>query len=163
MLKSFVIANLKEDFNIKLKRIKNFIPKIDNWAVCDSFSSTLKSTRKNKEIMWKFLQPYFKSKNEFDVRFAVVMTLWYYIDDKYLNELFKIYNSIKHEGYYVKMAIAWALSYCYIKYQKETLKYFKNNKLDNFTLNKAVQKSCESYRVSKEYKIMLRTLKRQKV
>ena len=63
--------------------------------------------------------------------------------------------------YYVQMSVAWLISICYIKYPSITIKYIMNNKLDDFTHNKAIQKIRESYRVSKEDKEHLNMLKRK--
>ena len=110
--------------------------------------------------MWKFIQKYLKSDKEFKIRFAVVMILDYYIDEEYLKEDFKIFDDIKHEGYYVKMAVAWAISVCLIKYYEDTLEYLKKSKIDNWTYNKAIQKAIESYRISDSQKDFLRKLKK---
>ena len=63
--------------------------------------------------------------------------------------------------YYVQMAVAWLISICYIKYPVSTTKYIENNKLDNFTHNKAIQKIKDSYRVSPEDKKFLNKFKRK--
>ncbi len=77
-------------------------------------------------------------------------------------EVIKILDTIKHEGYYVKMAIAWAISIAYIKYPSYIMEYLTNNSLDKFTYNKALQKIIESYQVSKEEKDRIRILKSNK-
>ncbi len=59
------------------------------------------------------------------------------------------------------MAIAWLISMCYIKFKGRTLTYLKNNKLDDWTYNKAIQKIIESNRVSIEDKNLLRGMKRK--
>ena len=59
------------------------------------------------------------------------------------------------------MALAWLLSVSFIKQKDKTIKYLKNNKLDDFTHNKAIQKIIESYRVTKEEKEFIKTLKRK--
>ena len=61
----------------------------------------------------------------------------------------------------MKMAVAWAISVCYVKFPKETFQYLKTDHLDDFTHNKAIQKICESYRVSKEEKEKLKEWKRK--
>ena len=101
-----------------------------------------------------------KSDKEFEIRFAIVMILDYYIDEEYLKEDFKIFDNIKHEGYYVKMAVAWAISICLIKYYEDTVKYLKKSKIDNWTYNKAIQKAIESYRISDSQKEILRKMKK---
>ena len=56
------------------------------------------------------------------------------------------------------MAVAWAVSICYIKYPEKTYSYLESCKLDNFTFNKAIQKIRESYRVPKEDKENLKKM-----
>lgn len=161
MLQGMLIGQAKkEDIKTILKYVEKYVPKIDNWAICDVFCAGLKITKKYKKEMWKFIQKYLKSDKEFKIRFAVVMILDYYIDEEYLKEDFKIFDDIKHEGYYVKMAVAWAISVCLIKYYEDTLEYLKKSKIDNWTYNKAIQKAIESYRISDSQKDFLRKLKK---
>lgn len=161
MLKAIFIGLLKnievEEFT---KIIENFVPKIDNWAVCDTFCSELKVITKNKEHFWKFIQKYLKSKKEFELRFAIVIMLNYYINETYIVEVLKRLDSIKHDGYYVKMAIAWAISVAFVKFEKKTFKYLNDNNLDDWTYNKSLQKIIESLRVSKKTKQIIKTMKR---
>ena len=160
MLQGMVIGGAKEDINTILKYVKEFVPKIDNWAICDTFCTSLKITKKYKKEMWKFIQEYLKSDKEFELRFAIVMILGYFIDEEYLEKDFKIFNNIKSDKYYVKMALAWAISICVIKYYDRSIKYLEKEAiLDDFTYNKAIQKARESYRLSKEQKDFLNTLK----
>ena len=39
MLQGMVIGYLKEDLDVVQGLIRDFVPKIDNWSVCDSFCS----------------------------------------------------------------------------------------------------------------------------
>ena len=160
MLQGMLIGQAKLDFNEIIKYIKDFIPKINNWAVCDTFCTSLKITKKHKEKMWDFIQKYIKSDKEFHIRFGIVMILSYYIDEDYLYKDFKIFDSIKSDKYYVQMAVAWAISFCLIKFYDKTIEYLKNSKIDKFTYNKSIQKAIESYRITKEQKEFLRTLKK---
>lgn len=161
MLQGMLIGQVKnEDINTVLKYVEKYVPKIDNWAICDVFCAGLKITKKYKKEIWNFIQKYLKSDKEFEIRFAVVMILDYYIDEEYLKEDFKIFDDIKHEGYYVKMAVAWAISICLIKYYENTVEYLKKSKIDNWTYNKAIQKAIESYRISDNQKEFLRKIKK---
>lgn len=160
MLQGMVIGLSKmnlEEFKYYLKR---FIPKINNWAVCDTTIAGLKLTKKYPKEMLEFVQKYLKSDKEFELRFAIVMLLDFYITEEYIDDVLKILNNIKHTGYYVKMAVAWAISICFIKYPEKTMELLKNNNLDNFTYNKALQKIIESYRVDKRTKNKIRNMKR---
>lgn len=161
MLQGMLIGQAKkENIDIILKYVENYVPKIDNWAICDTFCAGLKITKNYKKEMWDFLQKYLKSDKEFEIRFAIVMILDYYIDEEYLKKDYKIFDSIKHEGYYVKMGVSWAISICLIKYYKETLEYLSKAKIDNWTYNKAIQKAIESYRISDDKKDELRKMKK---
>lgn len=160
MIKGFVIGLLKEDIEIVLSYVEEFIPHIDNWSVCDSFCSSLKITKENKERVWQFLNRYLKSDKAYDIRFAVVMMLWYYVDEEYLDKMLLEIDKIDYDHYYVKMAVAWAISMCYVKFPERTLKYLKDNNLDDFTYNKAIQKICESLKIDKETKSIIRKMKR---
>lgn len=143
------------------KHIKEFVPKIDNWAICDNFCAGLKITKKYKKEMYKLINTYLKSNNEFEVRFAIVMILDYYVEEEYLKKDFEIFDKTKLDKYYVKMAVAWAISICLIKYYNETFKYLENNKsLDMWTYNKAIQKAIESYRITNEQKEKLKKMKK---
>lgn len=161
MLHGMIIGYYKADIDEILRLVAAFIPCIDNWSVCDSFCSGLKVTLKHRERVWDFLQPYLESEKEYELRFAIVMMLNYYVDDKYLDAVLERLDGIKHEGYYVKMAVAWAISICFIKMPEKTMSYLKSNSLDKVTYNKALQKITESNRVSPEIKKMIRSMKRK--
>ena len=161
MVEGLIIGYIKVDNETRFKYIRNFVPKINNWAVCDSFCNNLKFTKKNMSEVWDFILPYTSSKNEFDVRFAVVMMLNFYIVDDYIDNVLSVLNDIHHDGYYVKMAVAWAVSFAYIHFPDKALSFLKNNNLDNFTYNKSLQKIIESNRVSKEYKDLMRSMKKK--
>ena len=89
------------------------------------------------------------------------MMLNFYIVDDYIDSVLSVLNNIHHDGYYVKMAVAWAISFAYIHFPDKTLFFLKNNNLDNFTYNKSLQKIIESNRVSTEYKDLMRSMKKK--
>ena len=159
MIYGLVIGYMKSDFKERLKYLDKFVPMIDNWAICDSCCATYKFTHRNMKEMYEYIQKYIKSKNEFEVRFAVIMLMDYYITDEYIDNVFKIFDNIKLDKYYVKMGIAWAISVAFIKYEKKTREYLANNSLDKFTFNKALQKIIESNVVGKGTKDEMRKMK----
>lgn len=161
MLRGILIGLIKDKPEKILEYVKNFVPQITNWAVCDTFCNSLKFTKNNKELVWEFLKPYLKSKRDYDIRFGVVMLLSFFIEEDYLDEILNLLENIRHEGYYVKMGVAWAVSICYIKFPEKTLKFLKNCKLDDWTFNKSIQKIIESYRVDKPTKETLKKMKRR--
>ena len=161
MLQGMVIGYVKTDIDEILRYVADFVPKIDNWSVCDSFCTGLKFTKTNMEKVWDFLQPYLVSTEEYEIRFGVVMLLDFYLEEAYLTQVLLLLDDIKHEGYYAKMAVAWAISICYVKFPAPVMTYLKDNSLDDFTFNKALQKITESYRVDQETKKGIRSMKRK--
>lgn len=161
MLQGMVIGYAKAEVSEILTYVADFVPKINNWSICDSFCSGLKITKDNMDMVWRFIQPYAHSDSEYDIRFGVVMLLNFFIMDDYIDEVLSILNSIHHEGYYVKMAVAWTISMCYVKMPHKTMTFLKKNNIDDFTYNKALQKIIESFKVSKETKDIIREMKRK--
>ncbi|KGR78359.1 DNA alkylation repair protein [Ureibacillus manganicus] len=161
MLKGLVIGYIKMSIDEKLQWIEWFVPKISNWSIGDSFCSGLKISEKDRKKVWDFIMPYLNSTNEYDVRFGVVMLLNYFVEKEYIVMILRLFNSVKHDGYYVKMAVAWAVSVCCIHFPNKTIKFLGNNDLDDFTHNKAIQKMIESNRITEDTKNELRQLKRR--
>lgn len=160
MIEGFVIGNLKGEKEFIIKYIDTFLPKIDNWSVCDTFCASLKIVNIDLDYFFKYLCKCKNSKEEFTLRFMLVMFLNYYIDKKYIFKIFEIIQKIKKDDYYVKMAIAWFLSMSYLKYKKETLNYLNNSNLDDWTHNKTLQKIIESRQISDEEKINIKSMKK---
>lgn len=161
MLQGMVIGSAKVDLQEMLTYVELFVPKIDSWSICDSFCAGLKFTNRHKEQVWQFLQPYLKSNKEFELRFGIVMLLDFYIVEEYIERVLGLFDEVKHEGYYVKMALAWAISICYIKFPELTMDYLQQSQLDDFTYNKTLQKIIESRRVDQEAKELMRKMKRK--
>ncbi len=159
MLKGIIIGFEKDIDKVK-EYISDFVLKIDNWAICDTFCAGLKITKKYLPQMREFILGYRDSTSEFELRFMIVMILDYYILDDYLEDNFKIFESVKIDSYYVNMAIAWVLSVCFVKFYDRTLKYFVNSNLNDFVYNKTISKVCDSYRVSDKHKKKLKSLRR---
>ncbi|WP_312279409.1 DNA alkylation repair protein [Oscillibacter sp.] len=161
MLQGMVIGCVNCSVEERLLHMQNFVPKIDNWSVCDSFCAGLKFTKEAQEQIWGFINPYLKSEQEFHIRFAVVMLLFYYIYETHIDKVLDSMDKVRHDGYYVKMAVAWAISICYVRFPERTLGYLNQNSLDDFTYNKALQKITESLKVDKETKKKIRAMKRK--
>ncbi|WP_414151181.1 DNA alkylation repair protein [Acetobacterium carbinolicum] len=162
LLQGMVIGYADVELPERLMLIKDFIPKIDNWSICDSFCTGLKFTKKHKEEVWLFLQPYLKSKEVYEIRFGVVMFITYFVEDRYLEPMFLNFNAIDCDNYYVKMAVAWAITSCFTVLPEMTMIYLKANDLDDFTYNKALQKITESRQVNPDIKVRIRCMKRNK-
>lgn len=161
ILQGLVTAGAKTDFTRRLELVRDFVPRIHNWAVCDIFCGSWKDAKKHKEEVWVFLQPYLNSQKEYEIRFGVVMLLSHFVEEAYLRCAFAAFDAINNEAYYVQMAVAWAVSVYFVHYPEETFSYLRENKLNDWTYNKALQKITESYRVDTETKQIIRGMKRR--
>ncbi len=143
------------------RHLDGWVPKIESWAVCDCGVSTLKFMEKDRERWFPYVCRYLESSREYELRFAAVALMDHFMDSAHIRQMLSIYRDISHEGYYVKMAVAWAVSMCYVNYPRETEALLKSGELPVWTHNKAIQKIRESRRVSPEDKERLAALRRQ--
>lgn len=165
MLQGLVLGYVKPEDDIEdyLYYVTRFVKIINSWSVCDSFkfAGSKKYLSDHSDRIWEYLKSFIRSDKEYEIRFGVVMTMKYFIDDSHIDELFVFYDNIRHKGYYVKMAVAWAISFCFVAYPEKTIEYLQRAKLDDFTYNKSIQKTIESYRVDEDMKARLRAMRRK--
>lgn len=160
LLHGIVIGYLNCGWEERTELLDGFVPVIDSWAVCDSSCMTYKFMKKDVAYWYSYLLKYVNSSREYEVRFAVVAMLDHLVTEEYIVCVLEVLTHVRHEGYYVKMAVAWAVSVCYVKFPEQTERILTEQRLDDFTHNKSIQKIRESYRVSKEDKDRLQKLRR---
>ena len=160
MLQGIVIGKADMDFSERLSWVEWFLPKIDNWAVCDSFCSGLKVKKEQQQEMWEFLEKCLNQERTYVIRFGVVMLLDHFKQEEWLWKALELLDHIRQEDYYVKMAVAWAVSAYYVCFPEQIMSYLLQNHLDDFTFNKALQKITESRKVEEEEKKRIRRMKR---
>lgn len=141
-----------------IKYVDKCVSLIDNWATCDCF--TPKCISAHRDDFLPYIYNYTDSGEEFTQRFALTTLLHYYLEEKYLQIIFETVRKSNRSLYYVHMAAAWLIAEVLVKNYDEGVRFLKLNELDIKTHNKAVQKACESYRLTKEQKDFLRGLKR---
>lgn len=161
MLWGMILGYAKLSIEERKQELVKFVPHINNWAICDCSCATYKFMRDFPEEWILFLKAYLISTQEYELRFAVVCLLDFFVNETYIEEVLDLLSQIRHNGYYVKMAVAWAISVCYVKFPEKTEKIFVENLLDDFTHNKSIQKIRESYRVPKESKERLQRMRRK--
>lgn len=154
MIQGLVISHIKDE-KLFYKYFIKFINKIDNWAICDSFCSSIKIVRNYEEKYFKESVKMALKREEFVSRVGLVMILNHFISQKNLDIIFDALNKIQSDKFYINMAEAWLVCEMYTKYPKETKEFLKNNNFNRFTQNKAISKIHDSYRVSKEEKELL--------
>lgn len=172
MLQGIVLGYARGKIDDILTYMGRFIPKIDDWSICDTCCNTFKIANQYQQEVWDFLMPYLDEQGvidgkpanernrEFELRFVAVMMLNYYLNDAYIDKVLYAYDHMKNDGYYLKMGVAWGLAEAYVKCPEQTKSFLDNNHLDDFTFNKAIQKMQESFRITPEEKAALKAMKR---
>jgi 3-methyladenine DNA glycosylase AlkD len=161
MLRGFIIMIADTDNKERFRLIREFVPKIDNWAVCDSVCMMMKVKRKDMASVWDFVLPFLETGEEFQIRFAFVTMLAHFMDAEYIDKIMQYADAMEHDAYYVRMGIAWCLAECFIKFPDVAMEYLKNNTLDKFTFNKTLSKITDSFRVSDDMKDIIRKMRRK--
>lgn len=152
ILHGLIITYLK-DYENAFKLFEEYINFIDNWASCDIIVSNFKIIKKDLNNSLIYIKKYLKNENFWINRVGIVFLLSYYINDDFIDEVLKIVDDIKSDEYYVKMANAWLISMCLVKYYEKTYNFLLTTKIDKWTYNKALQKSIESYRIKDKEKL----------
>ncbi|MCF8094477.1 MAG: DNA alkylation repair protein [Desulfobacteraceae bacterium] len=161
MLEGLVLSYLDRSFIDLLSMTENFLCRVDNWAQVDSTVSAFRNISREKNKVLPVVEKWLKSENEFFVRAGLVVVLTHYVEKQNLDMIFDLSQRVSHSGYYAYMANAWLISVCMAGFPEQTIRFFKSNTLDDKTHNKAIQKSRESCRVSKEDKDIINKLKRK--
>lgn len=173
----FAVERIK-DFDECLRRIEQFLPYIDNWAVCDGKSP--KVLLKDEARFYAKICEWLKSTKPYTVRFGVNMLMNFFLDERFSKEHLKLVAAIDEnlfdddstgaaqasvnaarptDRYYVQMVIAWYMATALAKQWDATFPYIKGCKLSPWIHAKSIQKVCESYRITQEQKEILRGLK----
>lgn len=149
IIDAYIISFIK-DYKVQKKYINKLSKYIDSWSVTD----TLKFSIKNHEDEYlEYAKELIKSTNIFERRIGVRILFSYTRLDNYVDEIFKIIDTLNsEEEYYVNMAVAWLVCELMIKQRNKTISYLEHHNLNKFTINKTISKCRDSYRVSNEDK-----------
>lgn len=155
-LHGFLIEAVK-DYEQIIPAIDAFLPYVDNWATCDLMSP--KVFRKHLPELYEKIKDWLKSGHPYTVRFGIGMLMSFYLDEHFQPEMLDLAADVKSQEYYVNMMIAWYFATALAKQYDAAVPYIREQRLDKWTHNKAIQKAIESYRISDGQKSYLRSLK----
>ena len=155
-LHAFLLEEIK-DYDELIKELNIFLPFVDNWATCDMMRP--KILKKHKTELLEDIKKWLSSNNTYTIRFAVNCLMNYYLEEDFKPEYLYWVKNIKSEEYYINMVRAWYFATALAKQYDEAVKILENKPLDKWTHNKTIQKAVESYRITDEQKIFLKSLK----
>lgn len=155
-LHAFLIEGMK-DYHECVAAVDAFLPYVDNWATCDMMSP--KCFKKHLAELLDSIKIWIASDRTYTVRFGIGMLMKFYLDEEFDPAYPEMVAAVRSEEYYINMMIAWYFATALAKQYDVILPFIKGRKLDTWTHNKAIQKAVESYRITKEQKEYLKSLK----
>ena len=152
-------AKISDEEAISLTR--QYLPRVDSWAHIDVFVE--KKRRFAGEVWWDFALECLQNKAEFIVRYGVVSLMTNFLDEAHIDQVFAVLRNVRHDGYYVKMALAWLYATTAVHFFDLTLAELENEHIDAWTRNKSYQKMRESRRFTPEQQAVISKKKGRKL
>lgn len=158
-LHMILLCNIK-DYDICIKYINEFLPYVDNWAVCDS--GVPDCFKKNLDKLMTEVKVWIKSDRTYTVRYAVGVLMRLFLDEHFDKRYLAMVADIESEEYYVNMMVAWYFATALAKQWDSTIAYIEDRKLTPWVHNKTIQKAVESYRITPQQKVYLKSMRIKK-
>lgn len=155
-LHAFIICEQKE-YEACVKELNSFLPYVDNWATCDQMSP--KVFRRHHEELLEQIKIWMASGEPYTIRYGIGMLMTHFLEEDFDIQYVEMVAAVKSEEYYVKMMVAWYFATALAKQYEAVVPFIENRRLEEWTHRKAIQKSVESYRITKEQKEYLKGLK----
>ena len=155
-LHAFIICEQKE-YEACVKELNHFLPYVDNWATCDQMSP--KVFRGNHKELLEQIRRWMASDEPYTIRYGIGMLMAHFLEEDFDIQYVEKVAAVKSEEYYVKMMVAWYFATALAKQYEAVVPFIENRRLEEWTHRKAIQKSVESYRITKEQKESLKGLK----
>ena len=155
-LHGLLIEQIK-DYDTCLEELERFLPYIDNWATCDI--PRPKCFAKHKTELLPVIKEWIASGNTYTIRYGIGTLMSFYLDEDFKPEYIELVASVQSEEYYVNMMIAWYLATALAKQWDATIPYLEERKLSPWVHRKTIQKAVDSYRITDEQKVYLKTLR----
>ena len=157
LLCGLLITHARLDDQTAIDLAKQYLPCVDSWAHIDVFVE--KKRRFAGEVWWDFALECLQSEAEFTVRYGVISLMTNFLDKAHIDQVFAALRNVRHDGYYVKMGLAWLYATAAVHFLELTLAELENEHIDAWTRNKAYQKMRESRRFTPEEQRIIRQQK----
>ena len=155
-LHGLLIEQIK-DYPTLIRELNRFLPCIDNWSTCDLL--TVRVVKKHLDTFTEEVERWLASDHTYTIRFGIGMLMRYYLEEHFSLEYPEKVAKIRSEEYYVNMMRAWYFATALAKQYEAIFPFLEEKRLDAWTHNKTIQKAIESYRITQEQKVYLRTLR----
>ena len=154
-----ILISRMRSYEACLQELKRFLPYADSWAVTDTIRPAC--IKKHLDEMKPVLNEWLHSSEPYTVRTAISLFMAYYLKDAFETEQAEEIAALRFDHYYVKMMAAWYMATALITQRDTILAILKEEKMDHWTHNRAIQKAIESRRITEEDKQILRAMRRK--
>jgi 3-methyladenine DNA glycosylase AlkD len=94
LLHGIIISEIT-DFQSCIQQLEQFLPYVDNWAVCDQTAP--KVFKKHKEELLPYIRKWLTSEHVYTVRLAIGMLMQHFLDDDFKQEYLDMVTGIKSD------------------------------------------------------------------
>ena len=150
-LHAIIVSHIK-DFESCMNEVERFLPYVNNWATCDGLRP--RCFAKHTAAVLPHIVRWIGAEHEYTVRFGIGILEAFYLDEAFSREHLRWVAAIDRSEYYIRMMQAWYFATAMAKQWDATLPVVAE--LPEWVRRKAIQKACESFRVSDEHKEILR-------
>lgn len=150
------LLEMIKDYDLVMARLEDFLPHIENWAVCDSFTISL--MKDHREETYERIKVWLRSDHTYTVRFGLVSLIKHFTKEDFVKEINDLVAGLDREDYYIQMAQAWYFQKALVDQREKTLPYFENI-LEGRVRSMAIEKALDSYKIDKETKNYLRKIR----
>ena len=157
-LHAFYVEQMS-DFKACIEELDRFLPFVDNWATCDMMRP--KCFKQHLEELLPEIERWMESSDVYAVRFGIEMLMVHYLDERFEEHFLRRVAAIQSDEYYIKMMVAWYFATALAKQYESAVRILEEQILPMWEHNKTIQKAVESYRITSEQKVYLKTLRRK--
>ena len=155
-LHAFIISEEK-NYGECIRQMNLFLPYVDNWATSDQKSP--KVFAKHRQELLEEIKVWIASDKTYTIRFGIRMLMALYLEEDFDIQYAEMVAAVKSDEYSVKMMVAWYFATALAKQYEAVVPFIENRRLEEWTHRKAIQKSVESYRITKEQKEYLKSFR----
>lgn len=153
LLGGLLINYTKMNDETMIDLIRCYLPLVDSWAEIDTFVE--RRARFRADAWWNFACENLHQDGEFFVRYGVIMLMRNFLAPDNMSRVFTELRTITHDGYYVKMAIAWLYAEAALVSFDQAMNELRSTPIDVWTKKKALQKMKESRRFTPEQQAII--------
>ncbi|MGI6030086.1 MAG: DNA alkylation repair protein [Eubacteriales bacterium] len=162
MIKGLAIAYAQAPGPVIAAALEEFLPKVNDWSVCDSVCATLRIARREPELFLATALRWSQSRQEFSQRMGLVLMLDHFLLPSTIHQVLEACCSLRPVGQYDRMAAGWCLATAWPLFPQLVEPLLAPGQLEEPIRRMALRKLLDSRRVPAPDKTRFRTLLSQK-